>query len=316
MKCARQRGFSLIELLTVIAIIAILASLIFPALSRSREKARTNRMNNAMLQIRTAMTQYYADHGTYPPGYGFVAWDTREDDPSLHPDDVYFFLKPYMAYIGMHGLADVYDEFSETAGTGYDADRDGAIGPLEFGPVGAKNIATGSYTFPTERYVGANLESEVDQQLSADRRPFIYAPVNMRQLKKARNFWISQQDWYATTWDPANPILLGVTFPPASYDAFVLIGVGPGGSSFGVAPNTPPGTEVSARDIYHLLAMRAFFLATRDLNDNGEKDFDFTARNTRGEAEMEYQVNGVSVNNQLPDPNAPDGYGPWIFVVQ
>lgn len=318
MSAQRSRGFTLIELLTVIAIIAILAGLIAVAAPRALEKAKMRRMHAAMLDIRTAMTTYYTEHNSYPPAYGYVPWDMRNNTPdAINNDNVYYFLRPYTALLRMHGNEAWFDEFSES----HDTNRDRQLSLLEFLPIGDKNMATQVVTFPTTLFRGNNLPGEVTQQLEAKRRPFVYIPVNSRQFKRARQFWIETGDFLATTWDPSNPTLRNVTFPPSDYDAFVLISVGPGGSTFGLLPE-PIGTE-PAKDLYHITAMRAFFLATRDLNDNGLRDFDFVARSQQGEAKFTrdnaYPVSGAPAgnnmaHNELPDPRAPNGYGPYIFA--
>jgi prepilin-type N-terminal cleavage/methylation domain-containing protein len=60
-------AFTLIELLTVIAIIAILMSLLFPAVNAVKENARKVQAKNDCAQIVTAVKQYYAEYGKYPP---------------------------------------------------------------------------------------------------------------------------------------------------------------------------------------------------------------------------------------------------------
>lgn len=309
-----RKGFTLIELLTVIAIIAILAGFTFAVLPRIRERAKLRRMDNTFLQLRTAMTSYFTEHNTYPPGYGFVMWDYRDYPIGGAPDNVMYMLRPYTALLKVHGDRNYMDEFSE----GFDTNRDGRIGLMEFLPMGVKNVATGVYTFPTELYRGNNNpEGELTRLMQADRRPFVYAPVNKKQFQKAKRFWIENGYFYAEAWDPTHPYLQDLRFPPAVYDAFVLISVGPGGSTAGVVPE-PLGTE-PPRDVYHILALRTYFLATRDLNDNGQLDFHFESRR-RGEAELEYDVNVgnkvLHATNRLPKPDEANSWGPYIFVVE
>ena len=66
-KSRRQSGFTLIELLVVIGIIAILASLLMPALSKAKQKANGIKCINDIRQLGLASTMYVGDHdGEYP----------------------------------------------------------------------------------------------------------------------------------------------------------------------------------------------------------------------------------------------------------
>ena len=56
--CSRRRGFTLVELLAVIATIAILAAILFPVFAKAREKARQTSCLNNMKQISLANLQY------------------------------------------------------------------------------------------------------------------------------------------------------------------------------------------------------------------------------------------------------------------
>jgi len=60
-------AFTLIELLTVIAIIAILMALLFPALSGAKEQARRASAGTAVRNIVNASKSYYNDYGKFPP---------------------------------------------------------------------------------------------------------------------------------------------------------------------------------------------------------------------------------------------------------
>lgn len=62
-----KHSFTLIELLVVVAIISILASMLLPALSKSREKARTISCASNMKQLGLAFTLYNNDWDDYYP---------------------------------------------------------------------------------------------------------------------------------------------------------------------------------------------------------------------------------------------------------
>lgn len=61
-------GFTLLELLIVIALIALLASLLLPALGRAKEKARVTRVHGELYGVGLALEMYSQDHeGRLPP---------------------------------------------------------------------------------------------------------------------------------------------------------------------------------------------------------------------------------------------------------
>ena len=61
----RKRGFSLIELLIVIAIILIILAVALPKLTNSRRYAQEMAAEKAITTIHTAQTQYYSQYGQY-----------------------------------------------------------------------------------------------------------------------------------------------------------------------------------------------------------------------------------------------------------
>ena len=69
----RLRAFSLVELLTVIAIITILVAIAFPVFSRAKIAAMRSSDSSNMNSLRTALELYRADQGGFPPGLiGYV----------------------------------------------------------------------------------------------------------------------------------------------------------------------------------------------------------------------------------------------------
>lgn len=75
----RSAAFTLVELLTVIAIIAVLMGLLFPTVGAVKESARKAQAKNDVTQLVTAVKAYYTEYGKYPVPSGHSGGDFTYD---------------------------------------------------------------------------------------------------------------------------------------------------------------------------------------------------------------------------------------------
>jgi len=68
-RSSEHRGFTLIEMLVVIGIIAVLAAIILPVYSRATEKARQADCTSHLHAVAVAIKMYRWDEGRYPQQY-------------------------------------------------------------------------------------------------------------------------------------------------------------------------------------------------------------------------------------------------------
>ncbi len=300
---------------------------------------------------------------SYPAIYGYRRWEERTVQNPLNPpsgktlSDM-FVLRPYTVALEIHMVEDLSDPFSSSFDTNATSPLSfnyPAIDILEWGPVGLEDPISKIRTFPPENqlYLGAYgpapealpragdeddknlMGDEYDRALQTSFRPFVYVPVNASQAKRVNAYYQSimrdpgaplnkrRAASVAGIWEPANEHLSGLSFPPPRYDSYVLISVGPTNSTSGVVA----GSDISGlppHDLYHIAALRTYWLATRDLNESGVPDFDHEGR-ARGEEVnfLSYQGKGIDdIIGTATDPfivRLPDGtagYGPLIYHVQ
>lgn len=256
----RTEAFTLVELLVVIAIIGILTGLTAVALPRALESAKLAKLDNTFRQLQISLTEYFVDHGTFPPAYGYLdrkAMEFVESEVGLIIRDLTFsdidqiqttnafslnkpvrvaYTRPWMAFLEQHSNNDLYDLFSLE----YDTDRDGDISRLEYSPLGRLTDAgSGRYNFTTALYnpnrsSGADVDERDGQLRSRENRPLLYFPINKRQFRKLKSDWYKKaasgsdpRPIYSENNPSGQDVLNSMSFPPPNYDAYVLMSVGP-----------------------------------------------------------------------------------------
>ena len=130
----QQRGFSLIEIMVVVVILGILASLVVPKIIHRPDEARIVKAKQDVLAIQNALDLYRLDNGVYPStDQGLLALiEKPTSNPIPHdwklylksiPKDPwgrdYLYLNP-----GQHGEIDVftYGAAGQPGGTGMNAE--------------------------------------------------------------------------------------------------------------------------------------------------------------------------------------------------
>lgn len=78
---ARRAGFSLVEVLVVVAILATLVGLLLPAVQTARESARRTSCTNNLRQLGLAAANHESARGRFPLGAESRQWDARPDFP-------------------------------------------------------------------------------------------------------------------------------------------------------------------------------------------------------------------------------------------
>lgn len=129
MKVRRRPAFTLVEILTVVAIVGVLAAILVPATAAIRASARASVSAGNLRQLATATHTYIADHrDLFPPGMSFdnkTRWHGARTSSSAPFDSTKGWLSPYLGRSGQVKLCPQFalmerapDSFSFEVGAG------------------------------------------------------------------------------------------------------------------------------------------------------------------------------------------------------
>ncbi len=83
--CNAERGFTLVELMVVVAIVALLAAIIIPNYVHSRAQAAVAQSEANLKQIATALELFHTDFEQYPAGAGTTVAPALFTPPQGNP---------------------------------------------------------------------------------------------------------------------------------------------------------------------------------------------------------------------------------------
>lgn len=124
----KERGFSLLEIMVVLIIIGVMASIVAPRFIERADEAKVDSTKVQMKNIEQALKLYRLQHGQYPSsGDGLKALVSSSKGGKHYldalPKDAWGFDFIYLSP-GVHGKVDIlsYGADGKSGGSGFDAD--------------------------------------------------------------------------------------------------------------------------------------------------------------------------------------------------
>jgi prepilin-type N-terminal cleavage/methylation domain-containing protein len=153
-----RQGFTLVEMLVVISIIGMLASLLVPAALKARENGRRAKCANNIHQIIVAMTAYESKYRTLPPGrVGCDCDDSRRLSPCRG--------KPGYKRAGTSGFVLILPELDEVATyQRFTSFQKGAVFP---GDWGTNKASSNDSSYPTSQCDDGTVSGWATSQINA-----------------------------------------------------------------------------------------------------------------------------------------------------
>lgn len=154
-----RAAFTLIELLTVITIIAILMGLLFPAIAIVKEQARKAQAKADVAGIAAAVKQYYTEYGKYPIGSQPSGQDTLFGD-KVSNKELFNILRNIYSGTGANYNPRGIVFFEGRMASNAESPRAGFV------PSDAKTGSPGSFVDPWGQEYRIAIDSDYDNQIT------------------------------------------------------------------------------------------------------------------------------------------------------
>lgn len=121
-----SKGFTVIELLMVLVVIALLVSIAVPVVGNSITRAKESVLKENLLVIRKAIDDYYTDTGRYPENLAILSENRylrKIPDDSITSDDGEWHLIFSEQYIDGRRYSGVIDIRSQSTGVAMDGTK-------------------------------------------------------------------------------------------------------------------------------------------------------------------------------------------------
>ncbi len=121
---SRLRGFTLVELLVVIAIIALLIAVLMPAVQAARESARRTVCANNVKQLGMALQSYQSQRTAFPssaefkdivPSASNLSWCNTSGNPNDRTNPWTVAILPFVEQTALHNAFDFQSSFMDNA---------------------------------------------------------------------------------------------------------------------------------------------------------------------------------------------------------